>query len=178
VFFCFSVQNKILSNRNYQPSQGGNPYLKDMREEVITQYQPGFLMVTPESMALCEQCLYLSVPTCRKYIKQFHAEGHARPKYATGNCMAEWQVLGQHLVWLALYRIVHPEGTIAEAHAFLLNMDLIIALFSPFWEYHPRHLYDCDLVFVILKGISIIKFPKRFLEISCRDLTSSSLLLI
>jgi hypothetical protein len=38
------------------------------------------------------------------------------------------------------------------------------------------YLYDCDLVFVILKGISIFKFPKKFLEISCRDLTSSSLL--
>ncbi len=38
------------------------------------------------------------------------------------------------------------------------------------------YLYDGDLVFVILKGISIFKFPKRFLEISSRDLTSSLLL--
>jgi hypothetical protein len=34
------------------------------------------------------------------------------------------------------------------------------------------YLYDGDLVFVILKGISIFKFPKMFLEISSRDLTS------
>jgi hypothetical protein len=33
------------------------------------------------------------------------------------------------------------------------------------------YLYDGDLVFVILKGISIFKFPKRNLEISARDLT-------
>ncbi len=35
------------------------------------------------------------------------------------------------------------------------------------------YLYDGDLVFVILKGIYSFKFPKRFLEISFRDLTSS-----
>jgi hypothetical protein len=38
-------------------------------------------------------------------------------------------------------------------------------------------LNDGDLVFVILKGIYGFKFPKRFLEISSRDLTSSSFLL-
>ncbi len=37
------------------------------------------------------------------------------------------------------------------------------------------YLYDGDLVFVILKGIYGFKFPKRFLEISSRDLTSSLL---
>jgi hypothetical protein len=40
------------------------------------------------------------------------------------------------------------------------------------------YLYDGDLVFVILKGISIFKFPKRFLEISSRDLTLLSILII
>ncbi len=34
------------------------------------------------------------------------------------------------------------------------------------------YLYDGDLAFVILKGIHGFKFPKRFLEISSRDLTS------
>jgi hypothetical protein len=37
------------------------------------------------------------------------------------------------------------------------------------------YLYDGDLAFVILKGIYGFKFPKRFLEISSRDLTSSLL---
>ena len=37
------------------------------------------------------------------------------------------------------------------------------------------YLYDGDLVFVSLKGIYGFKFPKRFLEISSRDLTSSLL---
>jgi hypothetical protein len=40
------------------------------------------------------------------------------------------------------------------------------------------YLYDGDLVFVILKGISIFEFPKRTLEISSRYLTSILLQLI
>ncbi len=40
------------------------------------------------------------------------------------------------------------------------------------------YLYDGDLVFVILKGISIFKFPNRFLEIASRDFTSFLLQLI
>jgi hypothetical protein len=40
------------------------------------------------------------------------------------------------------------------------------------------YLYVSDLVFVILKGVYGFKFPKRFLEISSRDLTSFLLRLI
>jgi hypothetical protein len=56
--------------------------------------------------------------------------------------MAERQVLGQHLVRLALFRIVHPEGTIAEARAFLLNMDPTIAPFNPSNIVRAEHLLD------------------------------------
>jgi hypothetical protein len=80
------------------PSQGGNAYSQDMREEVITRFQLGLPMKTPELTALREEYQYPSVWMCRRYIQQFLVEGHARPKYDTGNCMAERQVLGQHLV--------------------------------------------------------------------------------
>ena len=56
--------------------------------------------------------------------------------------MSERHVLGQHLVWLALFQIVHPEGTIAEAWAFLSNMDPTIAPFSPFSIVEAEHLLD------------------------------------
>jgi hypothetical protein len=111
------------------PSQGGNAYSQDMREEFITPFQLGLPMKTPELTALSEECQYPSVWTCWGYIQQFLVEGHARPKYDTGNRMAERQVLGQHFVRLALYQIVHPEGTIAEARAFLSNMDPTVAPF-------------------------------------------------
>ena len=123
------------------PSRGGNPYSQDMREEVITRHQLGLPTVTPELMTLRQQYQYLQ-RTCRRYIRQFNASGHARPKYATGNHMADRQILGQHLVRLALYRIVHPEGTIAEARAFLLNMDPTIAPFTPSSIVRAEHLLD------------------------------------
>ncbi len=40
------------------------------------------------------------------------------------------------------------------------------------------YLYGGDLLFIILKGIYGFKFPKRFLEISSRDLTLLSILII
>ncbi len=40
------------------------------------------------------------------------------------------------------------------------------------------YLYGGDLLFVILKGIYGFEFPKRFLEISSRDLTLLSILII
>jgi hypothetical protein len=43
---------------------------------------------------------------------------------------------------------------------------------------HSGYLYVCDLVFAMKKGISIFEFPERFLEISSRGLTSSSLVSI
>jgi len=59
-----------------------------------------------------------------------------------GNRMAERKVLGQHLVQLALYRIVHPEGTIAEARAFLSNMDPTGAPFCPSEIARVEHILD------------------------------------
>jgi hypothetical protein len=41
-----------------------------------------------------------------------------------------------------------------------------------------RYLYGGDLLFVILKGIYGFEFPKRFMEISSRDLTLLSILII
>jgi hypothetical protein len=54
--------------------------------------------------------------------------------------MAKHQVLGQHLVWLALYHFFHPEGIIAEAHAFLSNMHPTVAPFSSSEIVRVEHL--------------------------------------
>ena len=56
--------------------------------------------------------------------------------------MADRQVLGQHLVRLTLCQIVHTEGTIADARAFLLNMDPTIAPFCPQSIVRAEHLLD------------------------------------
>jgi len=122
------------------PSQGGNPYSQDMRDMVITRYQLGLPLVSPDLDELRQEYQYPSLWLCWRYIRKFIQEGHARPKHETGNHMAERQVLGQHLVRLALYRVVHPEGTITEARAFLSNMDPTIAPFNPKEICRAEHL--------------------------------------
>jgi hypothetical protein len=67
-------------------------------------------------------------------------------------------------------------GKIAPFMFLCANITITIKLFG----YVPRdwenilhgYLYGGDLLFVIMKGIYGFKFPKRFLEISSRDLTS------
>ena len=80
------------------PSRGGSPYSQDMRDLVITCYQLGLTLILPDLDELRKEYQYPSVWSCRRYIRQFIQEGHARPKHETGNHMAERQVLGQHLV--------------------------------------------------------------------------------
>ncbi len=81
------------------PQPGENPYSsQNTHKKVIPFYQLFCPMVAPELTALHEQYQYLPMSTCRWYIKQFCAEGHAWPKYVMGKRMAERQVLGRHLV--------------------------------------------------------------------------------
>ena len=111
-----------------------------MRDMVITRYQLGLPLVSPDLDELRQEYQFPCLRSCRRYIRKFVQAGHARPKHETGNRMAKRQVLGQHLVRLALYRVVHPEGTITEARAFLSNMDPTIAPFNPKEICRAEHL--------------------------------------
>ena len=66
-----------------------------------------------------------------RYIEKYRELSHCQPKAATGNHEAEREVLGQALVRLALYRVVHPEAPISHARAFLFNIDPTVAPFCP-----------------------------------------------
>ena len=67
------------SPQKKHPSQGGNAYSQDMPEEVITRFQLGLPMNTPELTAFRIEYQYPSVWTCWRYIQQFLEEGLARP---------------------------------------------------------------------------------------------------
>lgn len=108
---------------------GGNPYSQEVREEVITQYVLGIPLQSPDLDALQAVYAYPSLQTCMWYINQYHELGHWDNKIATGNHQAEREVLGQPLVRLALYRLVHPEAPISHVQAFLFNMDPTVPLY-------------------------------------------------
>ena len=57
------------------PSQGGNPYSQDVRDLVITCYQLGLPLVSPDLDELRQEYQYPSVWSCWRYIRQFIQEG-------------------------------------------------------------------------------------------------------
>ena len=93
------------------PSRGGNPYSDDFRNDIITRFTLGIPLDTPALNALQDEHAYPHMDTCMRYIDKFQSDGHVQPKMATGNHAAEREVLGQPLVRLALFRIVHQQGT-------------------------------------------------------------------
>lgn len=110
------------------PSRGGNAYSDEFRDEVITRYQLGLPLDTPELNALRQLKKYPCLRSCRRYINKFNTFGHARALERSGNHEAERQVVGEHLVRLAMYRVAHPEAPISHVQAFLYNMDPLAGL--------------------------------------------------
>jgi len=110
---------------------GGDSYSQDVREEIVTRYVLGIPLQSPDLDALWAVYAYPCLKTCKRYIEQYHMHGHWNAKAATGNHLAERDVLGQPLVRLVLlYRLVHPETSIAHVQAYLFNMDPTIPPYS------------------------------------------------
>lgn len=87
--------------------------------------------MTPELEALRAVYAYPSYQTCLRWIDQYLLVGHFRPMIPTGNHEATREVMGQALVRLALYRVVHPEAPISHARAYLFNMDPTVVPYCP-----------------------------------------------
>ena len=100
----------------HHPYKGGNPYSDDFRYNVITCYNLGMPLNSPELNFLRNQNppAYPSLRTCERWINRYHRHGHFRPMRATDNHEAFRDIGGQSLVNLALFRLVHPEATISR----------------------------------------------------------------
>ena len=83
----------------------------------------GIPLDTPEIRRMREMHDFPSMQTCKRIVEQYRTLGHWLPKRPTGNHDAEREVLGEDLVLLSLYRLVHPEATVAHIQAFLFNMN-------------------------------------------------------
>ena len=105
------------------PSNGGNPYSDDYRQDVITRWLMGLSLDSDELNALRDVYTYPSLQTCERYIERWWDYDHVQPMRATGNHPAERELRGQPLVRLALYRSVYPKATLNQVRAFLFNMD-------------------------------------------------------
>ena len=124
------------------PSWGGNAYSQEMRGEVITWYELGLPLDSPELRELRQVYAYPCYQTCLSWINQYIQLGHCRAKEPTGNHQANREVLGDALVRLALYRVIHPEAPIAHARAFLFNMDGAAPPYCPQAIIRAEHLLN------------------------------------
>ena len=67
------------------PSNGGNPYSDDLRNDVIQRYLLHQSLNTPELNALRAVYAYPSLRSCERYIEKWLVLGHCRPMRPTGN---------------------------------------------------------------------------------------------
>ena len=114
------------------PSRGGNAYSNEIRHQVMTLYHLGLPLQTPEldTLRAMNPPAFPSMQTCLNWIDREREYGHYRPMHATGNHESEREIMGEDLVRLAIYRVVHPEAQIDAARAFLFNMDPTTAPYS------------------------------------------------
>jgi hypothetical protein len=115
------------------PSNGGNPYGDDMREQVIEMWLDGGMeaLNAPHLLPLRHAKKFPSLPKCKRWIEQYQEEGNVRPKRATGNHIAEREIEGIDLFHLGIYRQVRPKAYIDEVRAFIHNMNPTVDPYSP-----------------------------------------------
>ena len=128
----FTVVTKHASN-------GGNPYPKEIREQVEAIYDLGEAdggvggynaLRAPEFEQLRQQKNFPAMSTCRKYMKRRQTHGHTRPTRATGNKFSTRGVHGQDLVNLTIFRVAKPIAHLDEVIAYLSNRNPHIMPYS------------------------------------------------
>ena len=120
-----------FTRRGPHPSRGENLYDDPWRGSVVTLFILGLLLDTPELNLLRASHKYPSYNPYLRYIELHQEYGHWQPKIATGNNEAARAIMGQALVDLALFRVVHPEAPISHVRVFLFNMDPTVAPYLP-----------------------------------------------
>ena len=124
------------------PSRGGTPYPNEVREMVIWRYEHNLPLSTPEIEEMRAEKKFPCLATCNNWIYRYIEEGHWNPRRHTGNLFAEREILGRPLEQLALFWVVHPKGTYAEARAHLFNIDPSVDPYSDSQVHRAKVLLD------------------------------------
>ena len=112
------------------PSRGGKPYPREIREQVIWRFNNNLSLDTAEINAMRANKKFPCLSTCNSWITQYVNEGNVFPKRHTGNKFADREILGKPLERLALFWVVMPKATYAEARAYLHNTDPSVDVYS------------------------------------------------
>jgi transposase len=124
------------------PSRGGNAYSQEIRDQVIWRYKNNLPLSTPELNAMRHDKVFPCLGTCNNIITRYVEEGDACARRPTGNMFAEREILGRPLERLALFWVVHPKATYAEARAHLYNLDPTVDPYSDSQVHRAKVLLD------------------------------------
>ena len=114
----------VHAQESSHASHGGRAYPKEVREMVLQMIlNAGSIdgIKTDQVRELQSQHAFPHTATCRRWLRQYLASGHVRPKQATGTRIPQREISGEVLVQLALYRAVRPHSRIYEVKAYLSN---------------------------------------------------------
>ena len=115
------------------PSRGGNAYSQDTRQQVLAMFQNGgFAALQTDAIEqLPIQKKFPSMSTCKLWINEIYQPyGHVLEKRATGNHFSERELHGQDLINLAIFRMIHPKGTLDEARTYVHNRNDTVPPYS------------------------------------------------
>ena len=112
------------------PSRGGKPYPREIRDQVIWRFNNNLSLDTAEINAMRADKKFPCLSTCNNWITQYVNEGNTFTKRHTGNKFADRKILGKPLERFALFWVVMPKATYAEARAYLHNTDPTVNVYS------------------------------------------------
>jgi len=117
------VVRRVRVQQRPHASRGGRAYDKEIREMVIQMMLNGGIeaVKTPEVCHLRAQKKFPSLPTCKRWMRQYLTAGHIRPFKNTGGRIAEREIKGVVMFQLAFYRMVRPHARLYEVQAYLAD---------------------------------------------------------
>ena len=91
------------------PGRRDNPYDEHWCALIVTRYRHGIPLDSDHLQMPWDRYGFPFYKSCMRYIEKYRQYGHWQPKHANENHVTERKVLGQPLIRVVLYRVVHLE---------------------------------------------------------------------
>ena len=117
------VARRVRVTHRPHASRGGRAYDKEIREMVIQMMLNGGIeaVKSPEVCHLRALKKFPSLPTCKRWMRQYLTVGHIRPFKNAGGRIAGREIQGVVMFQLAFYRMVRPHARLYKVQAYLAD---------------------------------------------------------
>ena len=109
----------------------GKPYPMESREKVmwLLQHRPHILK-SEEVREMQAAHVFPVYSTIDRWVERQNSLGHFRPYRRTGNRRASREIIGQSLIDLTIYRVIHCKARLYEIRAFLFMREPTVEPYS------------------------------------------------